>query len=109
MYIVGRHWNKAGNMHVIAFLLINLAVGIASKVDGGQNQATVSGIFKTADINKCASSSPDGKCDHLQNKESENKDEVIGKPIFGPKFQKVHLQLPRINPVHVCFILICCC
>ena len=88
-------------MHFITFAFIYLAVGIASKVDCRQDQATVSGIFETANKNKCDISSPDGKCDHLQNKGPENSDEVVGKPVFGPKFQKVHLQLPRINPVHV--------
>ena len=96
-------------MHVIAVTFIYLAVGITSNVDCGQDQATVSGIFETANKNKCDTSSPDGKCDHLQHKGPESSDEVIGKPVFGPKFQKVHLQLPRINPVHVCFILICFC
>lgn len=64
-----------------------------------EDAATVSELFARNIKSKCTTNDSNNDCKnegHLGKKTMEN-----GTVMFGPKFQKVHLELPRINPVRV--------
>lgn len=78
-------------MILVLSLMVNLVVYLASGGPTAEDVTTVTSLFKDAKDNKICDLKS-GDCD-VEAKKSENS------PVYGPKFQKVHLQLPRINPV----------
>ncbi len=68
--------------------LINLFAFLIWEDNSTGHEATVSGLFKKEGIaENCKLGGKDCFDENA--------------PVYGPKFQKVHLELPRINPVRV--------
>lgn len=81
-------------MKLITTLIALLAV--YELAFGKENSKTVTKLFDKE--NKCIMDRKKGLC----NNELGNSGNIERKlKSFGPKFQKVHLQLPRINPIRV--------
>ena len=93
-------------VHVIEFIVVFL---ISCKVsafnpENSENVATISKLFNANKNDKCAVDGMNVNCNNEGQSNAKSKESNQIK--VGPKFQKVHLELPRINPIRVGFILL---
>ena len=89
-------------MKMILFWIVQYIIvwyATHSACANGNDAAVLSELFSRNSEEKCTS--------NRRNNDCKNKEELDGKAVennrraFGPKFQRVHLELPRINPVRV--------
>lgn len=89
---------------VISIVFIIIYDAYILELVNGKEVSTISKLFHGSDNDKCQLEGNDSQC----KKDFEDEGNLryrIGTPeMFGPKFQKVHLQLPRINPIRVSII-----
>ena len=65
-----------------------------------EDAATVSQLFPgSSNSDRCTMNGQGKGCEN--EKLQGDKTDKNGRKVIGPKFQKVHLELPRINPVRV--------
>ena len=86
---------KVTRILVVEFVLCSIYIGYANSEDA----ATVSELFARNMKSKCTVSDSNNDCKNERDLGKESKEN--GAVMFGPRFQKVHLELPRINPVRV--------